>query len=179
MTKRRHRDPVPTFSSVAEFFAQALAIEVEAAERYTLLADQMDVHNNREIAEIFRKMAAIESEHRDEVARRAGDALVEGQPASFSWIRPDGPETTELDQLHYLMTPRQALLLARHNEERAVSYFEAIAGAATDPAIATFAREMAEEERQHVVWVDQWLAKYPAADKPGWDEDPDPPLYSE
>ena len=172
------RQSSPSFGSVAEFFAQALAIEVEAAERYTLLADQMDVHNNQEIAEIFRKMAAIEFEHRDEVARRAGDALVGGQPASFSWIGPDGPETTELDELHYLMTPRQALMLARHNEERAVTYFEAIAAAATDPAIAAFAEEMAEEERQHVVWVDQWLAKLPS-DKPGWDEDPDPPIYSE
>ncbi|MGO9772589.1 MAG: ferritin family protein, partial [Roseiarcus sp.] len=66
----------PAFASVAEFFAQALAIEVEAAERYTLLADQMDVHNNKQIAAIFRKMAAVEGEHRDEIARRAGDALV-------------------------------------------------------------------------------------------------------
>jgi rubrerythrin len=169
---------VTKFGSVAEFFAQALAIEVEAAERYTLLADQMDVHNNKEIAEIFRKMAAIESEHRDEVERRAGNALVGGQPASFSWIGPDGPETTDFDELHYLMTPRQALMLARHNEERAVSYFEAIAAAATDPAIAAFAEEMAAEERQHVVWVDQWIAKLPT-DQQGWDEDPDPPIYSE
>jgi rubrerythrin len=170
--------PIPTFNSVAEFFAQALAIEMEAAERYALLADQMDVHNNREIAEIFRKMAAIESEHRDEVARRAGDALVGGQPANFSWTGPDGPETTDLDELHYLMTPRQALMLARHNEERAVIYFEAIAATATDATIAAFAKEMAEEERQHVVWVDQWLSKLPS-DQPGWDEDPDPPIYSE
>ena len=51
--------------SVAEFFAQALAIEIEASERYELLADQMDVHNNREIAAIFRKRAAIEAHHRD------------------------------------------------------------------------------------------------------------------
>jgi rubrerythrin len=172
------QDPIPDFGSIAEFFAQALAIEMEAAERYTLLADQMDVHNNREIAEIFRKMASIESEHRDAVARRAGDALVDGQPATFSWIRPDGPETTELEELHYLMTPRQALMLARHNEERAVNYFQAIAAMATDPAISAFAKEMAEEERQHVIWVDQWLMKYPS-DEPGWDEDPDPPLYSE
>ncbi|MBB1093539.1 ferritin family protein [Rhodopseudomonas palustris] len=178
MSQVQQHDQIPSFDSVAEFFAQALAIEVEAAERYTLLADQMEVHNNREIAEIFRKMAAIESEHRDEVARRAGDALVAGRPANFGWTAPDGPETTELEQLHYLMTPRQALMLARHNEERAVSYFEAIAATATDPAIAGFAREMAEEERQHVAWVDQWLLKFPA-DEPGWDEDPDPPLYSE
>jgi rubrerythrin len=168
----------PKFNSVAEFFAQALAIEVEAAERYTLLADQMEVHNNKEIAAIFRKMASIEGEHRDEIARRAGNALVAGRSATFSWTGPDGPEAIDFDQLHYLMTPRQALRLARFNEERAVKYFEAVAEAATDPAIAAFAGEMAEDERNHVVWVDEWLAKF-ASDDPNWDHDPDPPVHSE
>ncbi len=168
----------PKLNSVAEFFAQALAIEMEAAERYTLLADQMEVHNNREIAAIFRKMALIEAAHRDEVARRAGNALVDGRPASFTWTGPEGPETIDFEEVHYLMTPHRALTLARFNEERATKYFEAIAAAATDPEIATFAAEMAEEERQHVVWVDQWLQQF-GPDDPGWDEDPDPPVYSE
>lgn len=168
----------PKLNSIAEFFAQALAIEMEATERYTLLADQMEVHNNREIAEIFRKMALIEAEHRDEVARRAGDALVAGRPASFSWTGPDGPETIDFEDVHYLMTPYRALTLARFNEERAAKYFEDIAAAATDPEIAAFAAEMAEEERSHVAWVDQWLEKF-KPDDPGWDEDPDPPVYSE
>jgi rubrerythrin len=168
----------PTLNSVAEFFAQALAIETEATERYTLLADQMEVHNNQEIAAIFRKMAQIEAEHRDEVARRAGGALVAGRPASFSWIGPDGPETIDFEDVHYLMTPHRALTLARFNEERAVRYFEAIAAAATDPEIAAFAAEMADDERKHVAWVDQWLTES-KPDDADWDEDPDPPIYSE
>jgi hypothetical protein len=49
----------PRFSSVAEFFAQALAIEIEASERYDELADQMETHNNHRIADIFREMAKI------------------------------------------------------------------------------------------------------------------------
>ena len=170
-------DP-PIFDSVSEFFAQALAIEEEAAERYNLLADQMEAHNNREIAAIFRQMASIETEHRDEIARRAGDALVAGRPASFSWTGPDGPEAVDFERLHYLMTPRQALRLARFNEERATKYYEAIAEAATDPAIAALAKDMAEDERNHVAWADQWLAKF-APDDPAWDEDPDPPVNSE
>lgn len=168
----------PKLNSVEEFFAQALAIEMEATERYTLLADQMEVHNNREIAEIFRKMALIEAEHRDEVARRASGALVGGRPANFSWTGPEGPETLDLEDVHYLMTPHRALSLARFNEQRAVEYFEAIAAAATDPEIAAFAAEMAAEERSHVAWVDQWLEKY-KPDDPDWDDDPDPPIYSE
>lgn len=168
----------PKLNSVAEFFAQALAIEEEATERYNLLADQMEVHNNKEIASIFRKMASIEAEHRNEIARRAGDASVAGSPASFIWIGPDGPEAIDCDDVHYLMTPHRALMLARFNEERAVKYFEAIAAAAIDPQIAAFAAEMAAEERDHVIWVDRWLQQI-APDEPGWDEDPDPPVHSE
>jgi rubrerythrin len=163
--------------SVAEFFAQALAIEIEASERYDLLADQMEVHNNREIAEIFRKMAKIEAHHRDEIERRAAGALVGGKPAKFSWIGPSGPEAIDFEDAHYLMTPRMALQLARINEERATAYFEEIAASAEDAEVRAFAAEMAEDERQHVVWVDQWIAKYAADDGPA--EDPDPAVYQE
>ncbi|MCL2716571.1 MAG: ferritin family protein [Alphaproteobacteria bacterium] len=167
----------PQLNSVAEFFAQALAIETEASERYGLLADQMEVHNNREITAIFRKMANIEAKHRDEIRRRAGDALVEGRPASFTWLGPDGPEAIDLEAVHYLMTPYRALMLARYNEERAAKYFEAIAQATTDPEIAVFAAELARDEHEHVAWVDKWLEQYPAEDNA--EEDPDPPVYSE
>ena len=169
---------VPAFKSVAEFFAQALAIEIEASERYDELADQMETHNNLVIAEIFRKMARIEGLHRDEIKRRAGDALVGGRPASFSWLAPEGPEAIDLGDVHYRMTPRQALMLARHNEERATKYFEAIAAAADDPEIQAFAQTMAEDERHHVVLVDRWLEKYDP-DDPDWAEDLDPPVISE
>ena len=67
MTDSLQSNEPPKLNSVGEFFAQALAIEVEATERYSLLADQMEVHNNKEIAAIFRKMALIEAEHRVEL----------------------------------------------------------------------------------------------------------------
>jgi rubrerythrin len=178
MTRSPQSNGPPKLNSVAVFFAQALAIEVEATERYNLLADQMEVHNNKEIAAIFRKMASIEAEHRNEIARRAGEALVGGRPASFSWTGPDGPEAIDFEEVHYLMTPHRALTLARFNEERAVRYFEAIAAAATNPEIAALAAQMAAEERDHVAWVDQWLEQV-APDEPGWDEDLDPPVHSE
>ena len=178
MTDAARPGEVPAFDTIAAFFAQALAIEVEAAERYALLADQMEVHNNAEIAAIFHKMAAVEAEHHSEIARRADEARVAGAPANFRWTSPDGPEAAAFEDAHYLMTPRQALLLARFNEERAVLYFEAIAGAATDPEVAALAAEMARDERSHVMWVDQWLEKF-APDVADWDDDADPQVNSE
>ncbi len=143
-----------------------------------MLAGQMEVHNNPEAAKIFRKMAAVESQHTETILRRAGNLLVGGMPARFSWIAPDGPETTEFDKVHYLMSPHQALQIARVNEERAAAWFEAIAKAAPDPEIAAVADEMAREEREHTAWVERWLRDFPPPEG-GWDEDADPPVISE
>lgn len=166
---------LPMIGSVAEFYAQALAIETEASERYALLAEQMEVHNNPEAAQIFRRMSEIESQHREVIRRRAGDLLVGGQPARFSWINPEGPETAELEKVHYLMSPHQALQIAKINEERAAAWFEAIAAAASSPEIKALAAEMAREEREHTAWVDEWLKKFPPPEQ-GWDKDEDPPV---
>jgi rubrerythrin len=167
-----------SISNAAEFFAQALAIEIEAADRYTLLAEQMEVHNNAEVAAVFRRMAELEKQHHDEIKARAGDLLVGGKKARFSWIAPDGPEVTEFEKVHYLMSPYQALDIAKRNEQRAAVWFETIAKQTADPDIKRVAEELASEEREHVVWVEGWMKKYPAPEF-GWDEDWDKPVYSE
>ena len=163
---------------VDEFFARALAIEMEAAERYDLLADQMEAHNNRAIAEIFRKMARIEGRHHDKIAGMAEDASTDPRRARMSWTGSCGPEAVDFEALHYLMTPRQALQLARAAEARAVAFFETVEANAADRKVKALAADVAEEERQHVIWVDRWLQQFPPTGD-GWDEDPDPPVYSE
>ena len=52
-------------ATLAEVMAQALGIERDAAERYSSLADVMEVHNNREVAELFRKMVSDGMGERD------------------------------------------------------------------------------------------------------------------
>jgi len=159
--------------TVGEFMAYAYAMEVEASERYAELAEQMSAHNNRDVAELFAKLARIEGKHRDQIAARMGwtsppDAEV------FRWSTPEGPETTDYGELHYLMQPYHALRLAEHNEQQAVEFFERFAAARVPEAVRAAASEMAEEEREHVRLIREWLAKVPPPE-PGWDEDPDPP----
>ncbi len=166
---------LPMIGSVAEFYAQALAIETEASERYALFAEQMEVHNNLEAAQIFRRMSEIESQHREAIRLRAGDMLVRGEPARFSWIGPEGPETAGFEKVHYLMSAHQALQIAKINEERAAAWFEAIAAAAAVAEVKAVAAEMASEEREHIVWVEEWLKKFPPPEE-GWDRDEDPPV---
>ena len=47
--------------TVEQFMACAYAMEVEATERYAELAEQMDTHHNREVAELFAKLARIDA----------------------------------------------------------------------------------------------------------------------
>jgi rubrerythrin len=160
--------------TVEDFMAYAWAMEVEASDRYAELADLMATHHNREVAELFAKLARIEGKHRDQIAAQMGwtkapDASV------FRWETPEGPETTDYGDLHYLMTPWHALKLAEHNERRAAEFFAALAtNAAVPEDLRAMAAESAEEEREHVRLIQEWLAKFPEPE-PGWDEDPDPP----
>ena len=50
-----------------EFMAQALAMERDAAQRYEEIADAMEVHNNREVAQLFRTMAGYEARHAETI----------------------------------------------------------------------------------------------------------------
>jgi len=72
------------------------------------------------------------------------------------------------------MTPHHALSLARINELRARDYYLDIARKASDPEVVALASELADEERQHVQWVEAWLERFPQADEE-WDHDDDPP----
>ena len=58
-------------SSVEELLAHAKAIESEAMEQYQDLAEQMEVHHNADTAELFRKMAEVESLHVQKILERA------------------------------------------------------------------------------------------------------------
>ncbi len=153
--------------------ASAHALEVEASDRYAELADLMAAHNNREVAELFARLARIEGKHRDQIAARMGWSAAPDAPV-FRWATAEGPETTDCSELHYLMRPWHALKLAEHNEQRAVEFFERFAAARVPEPVREAAREMAEEEREHVRLIGEWLAKVEPP-PPGWDEDLDPP----
>jgi len=168
--------PPETFvpRTMQEFMARACALEAEAAERYAELAGLMRAHHNADVAELFGKLARIEGLHRDKILARMGwDAPPD--PDAFRWQTPEGPETTDFADLHYLMTPWHALKLAEHNERRAAEFFEELAAQrALPPDLRAAATETAAEEREHVALIQGWLARVPEP-RPDWDEDADPP----
>ena len=159
--------------TVEELMSRACALEAEAAGRYAELADQMAAHNNVEVATLFGKLARIEGLHRDQILRRMGWSEPP-DPDAFRWETPEGPETTDYGDLHYMMTPWHALRLAGHNERRAAEFFASLAAAHVAEDVRAEAAEMAAEEREHVRLIEEWLAKVPQPD-PGWEQDLDPP----
>ncbi|MCP4329670.1 MAG: ferritin family protein [Alphaproteobacteria bacterium] len=166
-------------ATLPELLAHALAIEVEAEERYALLADQMEVHNNPQLATLFRKLSEIEGRHARQIEQRAaGLDLPEIAPWDYRWDDADSPESIDMTSLHYLMTPHHALRMALAAEERAARFFERLVETADNEDVKNLAAEFAEEERAHVNLVRELLARHPEPDS-DWDEDMDPPVLQE
>ena len=148
--------------SAAELYAHAIAIEREAAERYTELAQRMDDLGNEPVAEVFAVLARAETEHLRALERRtAGVSLPPLRAHEYSWLGPDAPETPARELVFNLMTPRNALAIALGAEKRAEAFFERILVSAEDPALRGLAREMAADEAEHVTLIEQLLARTP------------------
>lgn len=166
-------------STLDELMAQALTMEREAVARYTELAEMMEVHNNLEVAGLFRQMAQYESRHVEQILADMGWAEDTMAPrVAGAWAGAESPEAVPIDQMHYLMHPWHALQLALAAEQRAVQFFETLAADAHSDALRRAAEEMRDEEIEHVELVRAWLARVPPPD-PGWADDPDPPRYDD
>jgi len=165
-------------ASASEFMAHAYAMEAEAAERYAEFADSMEMHNNHEVAELFRKLSRIEQRHADQILEQMGWKQSPVSSADYRWEGTEGPETADPTELHYLMQPYHALQIALHNEKRARDFFAHLAKVATNAGVRKGALEMREEEAEHVRLIEEWLKRTPV---PGsnWETDQDPPVLSD
>jgi len=147
-------------SSVPEFLAHALEMEVESAERYRELADNMEVHNNSVVAALFRRLSVEGDAHAEHVKQRAKKyKLPSIAPWDFKWACLDGPESAAMDDVHYLMSRRQALQLSLHNEIRGRDFYRQVAVGSSDAEVRGIAAEMAEEEGTHVAMLRDWLTR--------------------
>lgn len=169
----------PEISSLNDLLAVAYQIEIDAVERYNVLADQMETHNNPELVKVFRDLARAEGIHAEEIRRLAGDFDVVDRARQIGRFgRMESPEEAPLDAAHYLMTPWHALQLSLAGEKRALAYFSRVVETATDPEVKAVAAELVEEEAEHVNLVSKLMLRYPRPDD-SWAEDPDPPVSQE
>jgi rubrerythrin len=146
-------EPAGTLESLDELFALANAMEEEAANRYTELAEDMRRQNKGDLAEVFAHLAAAEREHVDSVTRwsqsRRGKAP---DPALVRWEAPEtfDAETAREIGTSRLATPYRALAMAVRNEERAFAFWSYVAAYSKDSEVKQAAEAMAREELGHV-----------------------------
>ena len=166
-------------TTLADVMAQALAMELEAVQRYHALADMMEVPHNREVEALFRKMAQIEAKHAEEIMLEMGWNEVSKVPVvERSAFAPDAPESVPEDAVHYLMRPWHALQLALSAEQRAESFFADLAETAASEGGREAALRLRDEEREHVALIRAWIERTPQP-RSDWAEDPDPPSYTD
>lgn len=159
---RAYSRPVTSIESAPELYAHAIAIEREAAERYGELAERMDDEGREELADVFGLLARVEAEHLEALqARTEGIVLPAIAEDRYKWLDSGAPETPARELVYRLMTPRHALAIALHAEQRAQAFFEHVYWTSSDPALRALAREMAAEEREHVDMISRMLGDTP------------------
>jgi len=163
--------------TVEEFLVHAMELEESSQEHYEELADAMEVHNNLEVAELFRKLANYSRLHAEEVHQRAADRQLPNiTPWDFKWKCPSAPEAFCMEDANYLMTTTQALEIALFNEVRGRDFYQNVADNSPNEAVSAMAREMVEEENWHVEMLREWQA---SMDEQLPQEDLDPPNIPE
>lgn len=177
-------------NTMPDLLAHALAMETEATERYGELADQMETHRKMDVAAIFRRLELAERAHLAELTEMCGKIeLPHYAPWDFKWSQGatgatgtagaagECPEAIDVTKVHYHLSVRAAVLLALEHERKASDFFAGIAQSTTDADVRKLARQFAEEELEHVGWLETCLAGC------GVDastlEDTDPPLSQE
>jgi rubrerythrin len=169
----------PKVANLNDLLAVAYQIEIDAVDRYKLLADQMETHNNPELVKVFRDLARAEGIHGEEIRRLAGDFDVAAHARKIAkFERTESPEEADLSSAHYLMTPWHALQLSLEGEKRALAYFTSIVETAKDAKVKGMAAGLVEEEAEHVNLVQRLLQRYPKASD-SWADDLDPPAAQE
>lgn len=149
--------------SAPELYAHAIAIEREAAARYAEFAERMEDEGREDLSRVFGLLARVEAEHLETLERRvAGIEVPKIAEERYKWLDAGAPETAARELVYRLMTPRHALAIALHAEQRAQAFFEHVYWTAADPALRALAKEMAAEEREHVSLVAKMLDDAPA-----------------
>lgn len=144
-------------TTVEEFYAHAIAIEREAAERYGEFADWFDMRS-AELAALCRRLATLEREHFDELTRSCAQLrLPYVAPGEYRWLERDAPETAAREFFYRVTTSRQLLEIALDAEKRAHAFFVWIARTAPAKPVRELAAIMAAEENEHVAWVTRAL----------------------
>ena len=163
--------------SVSALYAHAMVIEHEAVERYREFASHMAQFGNDAVAELFGSLAEFGAEHAFHLAKRtAGMALPKVLATEYSWLDKDKRVPEARAFVLRMLTPRLALEIALHAEERAKAFFDQVTEETSDAGVRTLALELARDEQAHIAWVNEALARVPKRYQPTEAQPGDPTI---
>ena len=150
--------PAPV-DTVESFYAHALAIEREAADRYREFATYFGERGEAVLAAICEMLARMEAEHFGQLARASEGLVLPGiDRAAYGWDVETPVESGPRRAFYRLSEPEHLLEVALEGEMRAHRFFAWIAQTTNDATVEALARGMAEEEERHVRWVTRAIA---------------------
>ncbi|MCP4287010.1 MAG: hypothetical protein GY792_21610 [Gammaproteobacteria bacterium] len=165
--------------SVEELFAHALTMLSDSSECYEQLADQMEIANNPEVAEIFRWLSEKQEKRTRYIEELAGDTeLPHIAPWDHHWEHGLNPQAPDTDVTHYMMAPYHALTMAAAAESSAAKYFKLLTEADTEAQLSRLAGEFSATAADFSLILQQRRSEYPTPEQ-DWDEDHDPPAVLE
>lgn len=145
-------EPFAAVTSMDELLAIAYAMELEAIEGYSKLADQMRRENRPDMVAVFERLVGEESRHLGSVVQWS--EKVSGKKPDLSNLRWE-PEGTFDDEgasgvAPELLSAYRAFSTAVRNEERAFLFWTYVAAQAGQDLLREAAERMAREELGHL-----------------------------
>jgi rubrerythrin len=160
----------PPITTVEEFYANALAIEREAAERYGEFTAHFEDRGEDVLAGLCRNLARMEKGHFEDLAECCARLELPSVPEGrYRWMEGESPEAPAREMLYRIAQPRHLLEIALAAEWRAREFFAGIARTSPNRAVRELASVMAAEETEHVKWVREAL-EYHVTSGANWEQ---------
>lgn len=166
------------YQDLSLFLAHSVVLERESAERFYELAAMMKIHNNDALHALFLELARYSVDHVAEVeAICKSHQLPELKPWEYQWPDADAPENLDYGEVHYLLTPAEALEMVIKVEQSAEAFYRNVGIESDDEVIRRYALEFAAEEHEHAQAARRMKVRLMVTDgaKPDQKVDLDPP----
>jgi len=151
----------PPINTVPRFFAHAIAIEHEAAQRYMEFAEHMR-DRSRDAAALFERLARDGYAHaRRLMARTDKLRLPRLRPGAHAWLDTGTPLPAAHEWVFRLLSPRDALKVAMHAEQRAKRFFDHVVQTTRDQGVRAAAEAFLKEEGEHLARMKRALRNLP------------------
>ncbi len=152
--------------SLPLFFAHALAIEHEAADRLSEFEGYFKDRGEDALAGLCRELSHEEGERFDFLLKACEGASLPSITAGVhGWLDVGAPEAPAHELFYRVVGPRELLGIAATGERKAARFYRWVARTSSEPVVRELAVTLARDEKAHERILDEALAyRAPAAD---------------